>query len=105
MDFFLKEKLKPMAWSPLAGGRIIVPNEEKEQRIFDSLTEVANELDVDRVDKIIYSWLLKHPTSIIPIIGSGKIERIKYAIEALNIKMSTEQWLKIYIASAGKPLP
>ncbi len=105
MDFFLKKRLKPLAWSPLAGGKIISPEGEKEQRIFNSLTEVANELDVDSIDKIIYSWLLKHPAHIIPIIGSGKISRIKNAVEALNIDMSIEQWLNIYIASVGKQLP
>ena len=105
MDFFLEKRIKPMAWSPLAGGRILNPEREKEQRIFNSLTEVAAELDVDGIDKIIYSWLLKHPAHIIPIIGSGKISRIKNAVEALNIDMSIEQWLKIYVASVGQGLP
>jgi len=105
MDFFLKKRIKPMGWSPLAGGKLINPEGEKEQRIFNSLTEVAVELNMDRIDKIIYCWLLKHPAHIIPIIGSGKISRIKTAVEALNIDMSIEQWTKIYIASVGKKLP
>ena len=105
IDYFLKERIKPMAWSPLAGGMILKPQGEKGQRIFDSLTEVADELNVDSVDKIVYGWLLKHPASIIPIVGTGKIERIKHAVEALNIDMSLEQWFKIYTASTGKELP
>lgn len=105
IDYFLKEQIKPLAWSPLAGGKIINPKTEKEQRIFDSLTEVASELDVDSIDKVIYSWLLMHPACIIPIIGSGKISRVKNAIAALAIDMSIEQWAKIYIASVGEPLP
>ncbi len=105
MDFFLKERIKPMAWSPLAGSEILLPQGEKGQRIFNSLSEVANELDVNSIDKIAYSWLLKHPSGIIPIIGTGKISRIRNAIDALNIDMSIEQWYKIYIASKGKELP
>ena len=70
-----------------------------------SLTEVADELNVGSIDKIIFSWLLKHPASIIPIVGTGKIERIKHAVEALDIDMSLEQWFKIYTASTGKELP
>jgi predicted oxidoreductase len=69
------------------------------------LNEVAQELDVTPVDKIIYAWLLKHPATMIPVIGSGKIERIQYAVEAQDIKMSLEQWYRIYIASTGKNLP
>ena len=105
IDFFLKKRIKPMAWSPLAGGKLINPKREKEQRIFSRLTEVADELDIDHIDKIIYCWLLKHPAHIIPIIGSGKISRIKNAVEALNIDINLEQWMKIYIASVGKKLP
>lgn len=105
MDFFLKKRIKPLGWSPVAGGKILNPKDKKDQRIFNSLTEVADELDVDSIDKVIYCWLLKHPAHIIPIIGSGKISRIKNAVEALNIDMSIEQWIKIYIASVGKALP
>lgn len=105
MDFFLKKRIKPMAWSPLSGGRLLYPNGEKARRIFNSLNEVAIELNIESIDKIIYSWLLKHPAGIIPIIGSRKLSRIKNAIEALNINMSLEQWYKIYIASEGEELP
>ncbi|MFA4863264.1 MAG: aldo/keto reductase [Bacteroidales bacterium] len=105
IDYFLKEEIKPMAWSPLADGKLINPKEEKGQRILRILLEVAEELSVNTIDKIIYSWLLNHPASIIPIVGTSKIERIKHAIEALNIDMSLEQWYKIYTASMGTELP
>jgi predicted oxidoreductase len=105
MDFFLKEKIKPMAWSPLAGGKLLDPRDDKGRRIVRALLEVAEELNITPVDTVIYSWLLKHPASIIPIVGSGKIERIKYAVEALKVDMSLEQWYKILIASRGEELP
>jgi predicted oxidoreductase len=105
MDFFLKEKIKPMAWSPLAGGKLLNPHDEKGKRILRALVEVAEELNITPIDKIIYAWLLKHPASVIPVVGSGKTERIKHAVEALKINMSLEQWYKIYIASMGKDLP
>ena len=105
IDYFLKERIKPMAWSPLAGGRLMNPRDEKEGRISQALWEVAGELNVDSIDKIIYSWLLKHPASIIPIAGTRNIERIKIAVEAIDIDMTLEQWYKIYNASTGKELP
>ena len=80
LDFFLKEKIKPMAWSPLAGGKLLNPRDEKGARILRTLMEIAEELNVAPVDRIIYAWLLKHPATIIPVVGSGKIERIKHAL-------------------------
>ena len=54
---------------------------------------------------MIYAWLLNHPAQILPIVGSGKIERIKSAVEAEKIEMNLEQWYKIWIASTGKRVP
>lgn len=105
LDFFLQKRIKPMAWSPLAGGKILNPSNEKEQRVYYTLHEIGEELGVEDVDKIIYSWLLKHPAGIIPIVGSGKIDRIKHAVEAFKVQMSTEQWFKIFRASMGEELP
>ncbi len=105
IDFFLKERIKPMAWSPLAGGKLINPHDEKGQRIFKALSEVASELDTDSIDEVIYSWILNHPCSIIPVVGTSRIDRIKHAVLALNRNMNLEQWYKIYNASTGQELP
>ena len=105
IDFLLKEDIKPMAWSPLAGGNLLNPKDKKGQRIFNALTEVAKELEESSIAKVVYAWLLNHPAKILPIVGSGKIERIKQAIDALEIKLTTEQWYKIYIASLGQEVP
>jgi len=105
LDFLLKEQIRPMAWSPIAGGKIINPDDKKSERINATLKEIADELKVENIDTIIYSWLLKHPIGILPIVGSGKISRIKNAIAALNINLTDEQWYKIYTASTGVGLP
>ena len=57
------------------------------------------------MESLIYSWLLNHPASIIPVVGTSKVDRIKNAIESIKIKMSAEQWQKIYVASLGEELP
>jgi predicted oxidoreductase len=105
MDFFIKEQIKPMSWSPLAGGKLLLPTDAKSRRINKVLSEISAELSIKNIDTIIYSWLLKHPAGIMPIVGSSKIERVKNAVEALNIEISDEQWYRIYTASTGAGLP
>lgn len=105
IDFFLKEGIKPMAWSPLAGGRILNPRTKHEHSIFNTLKKIARELNSTSLEEVVYAWLLKHPAQIIPIIGSGKVTRIKLAVNALKLKMSLEQWFQIYVAASGKELP
>jgi predicted oxidoreductase len=105
MDFFLKEKIKPMAWSPMAGGKLADPNDEKGKRILSVILQISEELNSIPVDEVIFAWLFKHPVSIMPVVGSGKIERIKSAVDALTVDMTLEQWYRIYIAAMGKGLP
>jgi len=105
IDYLLTNNIKPMAWSPLAGGNLLHPNTTKGNSIFSALQEVAEELSVNSLDIVIYSWLFNHPAHIIPVVGTHKINRIQNAIEASSIKMTSEQWLKIYIASVGDELP
>ena len=105
VEYFLKHQMHPMAWSPLGGGKILFPEDKQGQRLHKQLTAIAEELNVSSIDKIILSWLLKHPAGIIPIIGTGKIERVSAAIEAMKVELSLEQWYKIYTASTGKGMP
>jgi predicted oxidoreductase len=105
MDYFLELKIKPMAWSPLAVGELFAPKNEKAQRIHNALMHVAQEMECGLIDKVIYAWLLKHPACIIPIAGTGKIERLRLAAEALDLDMSLQQWFSIYTASTGTPMP
>jgi predicted oxidoreductase len=105
IDYFLKEKIKPMAWSPVAGGRLLNPHDDKGPRILRTLKQLAEELNVEPVDKVVYAWLLKHPVMMLPVVGSGRIDRIKHAVDALSVDMSLEQWYKIYISVKGRELP
>ncbi len=105
MNYCLEKRLKPMAYCPMADGRLVAPTDEKSERIMKVLKEVAEELNVDGTVKVIYSWLFMHPSQIMPINGSGKIDRIKRTVDALNVKMSIEQWSRIFIASRGVVLP
>jgi predicted oxidoreductase len=105
LDYLISKKILPMAWSPLAGGDLLTPKTEKGTRLLQAVKIVAKELGVYQTEQILYQWLLMHPSSIIPILGTGKIERIKTAVDSLNIQMSLEQWFQIYIASTGKELP
>lgn len=104
IEYCISKKIKPMSWSPLAGGTIFKPTNKKQKALFGTLLELSEEFSIS-IDTLIYAWLLKHPSSIIPVVGTGKIERIKNAVDALNVELTTEQWLKIYISAKGKDLP
>jgi predicted oxidoreductase len=105
LDFLQKEKIHPMAWSPLGGGMIFNPSDENTVRLKTKLEQIARELGLESIDKVIYSWILSHPAKIIPVVGSRKLNRLKSAVDALKIRLSTEQWFEILITFQGHPVP
>ncbi len=102
-------KIAPLAWSPLAGGRLFQDDSPQALRVRQVLGEIANQLsdsstDVT-IDQVAIAWLLSHPANIVPILGTGNLERIRSAIAAINLKLTREQWFSIWTASTGTDVP
>ena len=104
IDQCLEYEIAPMAWSPLAGGSIFTAETHRFLTIKNVIHKIAKEIGTS-TDRVMYAWLLNHPANIIPIVGSGKIERVQSAVDALDIKLSTQQWFEIWIASKGEQVP
>jgi predicted oxidoreductase len=112
LDQCLEEKMIPMAWSPLAGGLIgsgptrLLPAQEnyKPARFLPTLEEIANERGVSG-SVIALSWLLKHPSQMVPVIGTTKPDRIRELARATEIELSREEWYRLLIAARGERLP
>jgi len=104
MDNLMTRGLYPMAWSPLAGGELFTGDSEKVLNVKKTLLAIGEKYGENRLDTLAYAFLTSHPGKILPIVGSGKIERIQNAIDALKIKFTSEEWLSVYKASIGKGL-
>lgn len=105
LDFALESRMKPMAWSPLAGGKLFDANDERGRRVQAALLQIGEKLNENRLDTLAYAWLLQHPAQIVPVVGSGQISRIQNAVDALKIQLSEEDWIRVYSASVGKNVP
>ncbi|OUT95406.1 MAG: oxidoreductase [Flammeovirgaceae bacterium TMED32] len=105
LDFCLKEQIRPMSWSPLSGGELFHPTSTKGIRILKVLEKITEGIGAKSIDQVVYAWIVKHPSQIMPVVGSGKIERIQTALDGLELELSMEQWYEIYNASTGVELP
>lgn len=94
----------PMIWSPLAGGRIFGDGDERQGRVRDTLNAIADELGAG-VDQVALRWLLMLPGRLLNVLGTGKLERIKAAVDAETLPMTRSQWFRILIASQGHDVP
>jgi predicted oxidoreductase len=112
LDQCLERNITPLSWSPLGGGWLGAggaldpkhPDHALRQKVLDVLDEVAAVHGVSRT-VIALSWLLKHPSRIIPIVGSNNPDHIRDAAKADGIELTREQWYRLFVAARGKPLP
>lgn len=105
LDHMMTERIHPLAWSPLAGGKLLTASDEKARRIRVVLKRIAEKKSIQHPEEIIYAWILKHPAKIAPVVGTGKFERLERAISALDVELSREEWFEILVASQGHPVP
>lgn len=93
--------VKPMAWSPLAGGALF---DAKYADLQTALSELAGRHSVD-VTAVAVAWLLAHPAQIMPVMGTNNLERISRISDALKVKMTREEWFMIYEKANGHEVP
>ena len=104
LDQCLRRRIAPMAWSPLAGGRLSQGEDERARRVRRMLGELAGELGAGP-DQVAVAWLLAHPARIVPILGSGNRERIGAAAAACGLSFDRERWFRLWTASTGEDVP
>jgi len=105
LDQCVQHKIKPMAWSCLAGGALLTPTEPRGERVLQALQVVAEELGLADIETVVYAWVLSLPSNPLPLLGSSKIERIKVAVQADGLRLNREQWYRIWEASNGASVP
>ena len=103
LDQLQQLRIRPMAWSCLGGGRLF--NDPECQTLRDVLATVAQELNAETIEQVVYAWVMRLPSQPLPIIGSGKIERVRSALGAEMLQMTRQQWFRIRKAALGFDVP
>lgn len=97
-------KLRPMIWSPMAGGRLFKATDARSQRVRTVLEELGKQRGVS-TSTMAYAWILRHPSHPIPITGSQRAEGLRDAVAALSIQIPTQDWYRVLESNTGQPVP
>lgn len=100
-----RQRIHPIVWSPLAGGRIFTDQDEQAMRMRTELERVRAEIDATSIDEVAFAWLYAHPVGFIPITGSCEIELVKRPVDAQKHRLTREQWFAIWSAATGRRVP
>lgn len=96
--------LRPMIWSPLGGGRLFTGEDEQAVRLRSEMTAIATRYGIS-LGTLAFAWVLCHPSRPHPITGSGRIDGLRDAVAALDVKLDAEDWYTIWTASKGHSVP
>lgn len=102
LDHAQQHRVVPQAWSPLGGGKLA--QLDATTPLGAVVTRIAGELNVT-VEQLAIAWLLRHPAGIRPVVGSGKIERIRQLVAAEQIVLDRQHWFELLEASLGRSVP
>jgi predicted oxidoreductase len=95
-DFIREQHSRALAFSPLAGGRILLGEDAQAVKLRLALIEIGKKYEAN-VEQIAVAWLNK--LGALPIIGSKEKRRIQNAATAHTFELSQEDWYFLYNAT------
>ena len=114
LDLCAEIGMVPLAWSPLAGGRLMaqVPlagrqsadGSDVRTELLAVLDRLAERESVDRA-AVCVAFVLAHPTAPVAIVGTQQPERLESLQAALGVHLDRNDVYDIIEASEGQPLP
>ena len=100
-----KQRIQPMAWSPLAGGKLFDRSDEAAARLSTAVAGMSEKYGKATLEQLAYAWILAHPSRPIPMIGTNKIERIESAAASAGLTLEREDWYALWVAVHGHDIP
>lgn len=112
LDQCLERTITPMAWGPVAGGKVATgaapdpdaANFAMHLALLKALDTTAEELGTERT-VVALAWLLRHPSRIVPVVGSTNPANIRTAARATEVELDRPTWYRILLAARGEGLP
>ena len=93
-------RIKPMAWSPLGGGRLFAPGDARADAVRAVVQEIAERIG-QPFASVVFAWIMALPSRPLPLTGSGRIEAIRDAVTATTFTLERGDWFRILRAARG----
>lgn len=99
LDQLMSKGLRPTAWSVM--GSYFSDQSDENIRIKKVIVELCDKYNAEE-NQILLAFILKHPSKIIPVIGTSKAKTIITLSQTLQIDLDLEDWFRILESIRGK---
>lgn len=96
IDYIKQRYMRPLAYAPLAEGRIAVGTDPQAVRVRAKLEELSVKYDT-HIESLAVAWLVK--LGALPLIGTTNEQRIRNAANAISIDLDHQDWYDLYNVS------
>jgi predicted oxidoreductase len=96
IDALMKNRVSPMAWSPLGGGKHF-----ENPGVKNLIEKLSDQYHVTPT-QLMLSWLLKHPSIVFPILGTTRTERIEEGAKSIQVNLQRQHWFELLKGVTGK---
>ncbi len=79
--------------------------DRRSARVRQALKRVGDQVGGAAPDEVALAWLLMHPARIVPVLGTGRPDRLRRAVGAQSLTLTRQQWFTIWCASTGEDVP
>jgi len=93
INFLKQHYSKPLAWAPLAGGRITNGTDPEAVKLREKLAEIQEKYNTN-IEAIAVAWL--HKLGALPLLGTLDENRLSNAVKAFEIELSNEDWYLLF---------
>ena len=105
LDQAQRHRFRPMAWSPLGGGRLFAEDDDAAMRVREVMTDLAPKYGNASPMELALAWVLAHPSGPVVAIGTSRIDRLSVMVQATAIKLDRHDWYELYQAASGFRIP
>jgi predicted oxidoreductase len=101
LAYLQRHDIKPMAWSPLAGGALFT---DANASLIAIMKRLGDKQGGD-TSAVALAWLMAHPANIIPVVGTNNLDRLRALSTAFDVELGREDWFEIYTAALCHEVP
>ena len=102
LDYMQINNIQPLSWNPL--GTVFRADNEQTRRLKKVLASLVSKYQVG-ADTLLLSWILQHPSNVIPVAGTVNVARIQQLMKATELEFEKEDWFAIWTESMGNKVP
>jgi predicted oxidoreductase len=103
LDRCMQHQRVPLAWSPLAGGRLAT-GQDLPADLVAVMDELAEREGVSRATLAV-AFVLAHPSKPVAIVGSQQADRLVEQASAIHVSLNRDDIYRLIQAAEGQPLP